>query len=806
MTITMTGWMLVVQMGSALGLPMGEEQGLAGNTTVLSVPAVANLGLGFAPRWSLNLVGLDLGYYQNWLSIADLNMLMREAYIDEETKQTLLAKLPERTWDLFLQTDASLLSFSVGRVSFAFRPVGRVWLRLPTDLVRLAYDGLRIGRTYDFSDLEGEAVMYGALSTGYSFPLRMRDFLGIQDEREIEVGFDLAFLWGVGVMELDPSTKYLIASDRSIAYGMDTVRFRTAGALTWDSAFSVAPAGVGVNLSMSAATELDAQTSLTLAVENVFGFINWYNNTLEGMATLDEDSLLVGDLRDAGDDIGAYLDRKFRDTLALEEREPFQTRLDPVIRLGVRFRPVAYPQFILHATYTQGFRNGLWGTTTPRVDAGAEYALASWLPLRLGITLGGRVGWGLGVGTGIRAGRFALDLGYTALAGVGTGARGEHAYLTMGLVGPVTGTFRGVILDSVIQKPVIARVTVYTRTKEIPVQVDSLGRFELPLMGRFRVKVEHPEYAFREYAFEVKPGKVVEETLRLRPLIAPVVLKFVDADTRRPVAGVDFTLQATAREPVKARSDSAGVWKGRLFEGRWRLVARHPDYFDRTDEIFVRGGEPLERTLTLKPLFGELVVRVVDAEKGTPLEARVVLKKGTGEQVVDTTTGQDGVVAFRLREGVYRIEVDKPGTRYIKRQARVEIRGGTKVEKEMALLRKAMVFTFRNIYFDLNKATIRPESYPVLDSIAQMLLENPTVKVEIAGHTDARGSFTYNLRLSQARAEAVREYLISKGVEPERLIAKGYGESRLIVKNARTEEEHQMNRRVEFRILGEVRR
>lgn len=337
-------------------------------------------------------------------------------------------------------------------------------------------------------------------------------------------------------------------------------------------------------------------------------------------------------------------------------------------------------------------------------------------------------------------------------------------------------------------------------------QLDSTGAFSLPVMGPIRVKVEHPDYAFREYAFEVPAGKVVEETLRLRPITAPVVLRFVDRETRKPVAGVDFTLNLVGRSPIQGQTDSTGTWQGRLREGRYRVVARHPDYFEHADEIFVRGGVPLEKTFALQPLFGTLVVKVVDAEKATPLQARVVLRKGTGEVLVDTTTDEKGMVSFRLREGVYRIEVDKPKTRYIKRQARVEVKGGATVEKEMALLRKAMVFTFRNIYFDLNKATLRPESYPVLDSIAQMLLENPTVKVEIAGHTDTRGSFTYNLRLSQARAESVRRYLISKGVEPERLIAKGYGESQPIIKNARTEAEHQQNRRVEFRILGEVRR
>ena len=113
-----------------------------------------------------------------------------------------------------------------------------------------------------------------------------------------------------------------------------------------------------------------------------------------------------------------------------------------------------------------------------------------------------------------------------------------------------------------------------------------------------------------------------------------------------------------------------------------------------------------------------------------------------------------------------------------------------------------MHIILRGITFEFNKATLKPESFPVLDSIAEILLKNPKIKVEIQGHTDNIGSEKYNLKLSQKRAEAVREYLIFKGVAPERLIAKGYGESKPIADNG-TEEGRALNRRVEFVILGE---
>ena len=115
-----------------------------------------------------------------------------------------------------------------------------------------------------------------------------------------------------------------------------------------------------------------------------------------------------------------------------------------------------------------------------------------------------------------------------------------------------------------------------------------------------------------------------------------------------------------------------------------------------------------------------------------------------------------------------------------------------------------MEFTFRNIYFEFNKADLKPESYPVLDSLVTFLQEHSNIIVEIQGHTDSKGSDRYNLGLSQRRAESVRNYLIMHGIDPIRLVAKGYGENYPVASNA-TEQGRALNRRVVFKILGVVK-
>jgi outer membrane protein OmpA-like peptidoglycan-associated protein len=101
------------------------------------------------------------------------------------------------------------------------------------------------------------------------------------------------------------------------------------------------------------------------------------------------------------------------------------------------------------------------------------------------------------------------------------------------------------------------------------------------------------------------------------------------------------------------------------------------------------------------------------------------------------------------------------------------------------------------VFFDNNKATLKPESFPVLDKAAIGMKDWGDVKIEVAGYTDSVDSDEHNMKLSQSRAETVRDYLISKGISADRISAKGYGESSPIADNA-TEEGRAKNRRVEL--------
>ena len=106
----------------------------------------------------------------------------------------------------------------------------------------------------------------------------------------------------------------------------------------------------------------------------------------------------------------------------------------------------------------------------------------------------------------------------------------------------------------------------------------------------------------------------------------------------------------------------------------------------------------------------------------------------------------------------------------------------------------------QNIFFEVDKYELQTKSMTQLEKIHRFMTENPSVKIEISGHTDNSGTPAYNLSLSQKRAQSVYDYLVAHGVQPGRLLAKGYGADQPIADNS-TEEGRQQNRRIEFKVL-----
>jgi len=128
----------------------------------------------------------------------------------------------------------------------------------------------------------------------------------------------------------------------------------------------------------------------------------------------------------------------------------------------------------------------------------------------------------------------------------------------------------------------------------------------------------------------------------------------------------------------------------------------------------------------------------------------------------------------------------------------------TTIVLEQLVLEKAIVL--EDIYYDFDRAEIRPDAAEKLNSLVKILKDNPNIRIELSSHTDSRGTEVYNQELSQRRAESAVEYIISQGIAGDRLVARGYGESQPIAPNENPDgsdnpEGRQMNRRTEFKVI-----
>lgn len=194
---------------------------------------------------------------------------------------------------------------------------------------------------------------------------------------------------------------------------------------------------------------------------------------------------------------------------------------------------------------------------------------------------------------------------------------------------------------------------------------------------------------------------------------------------------------------------------------------------------------------------------------------KVTLVAEDGEVVSETFTGDDGAFRFRVyTEEKYNLIGEKTDyfttrrafstlNKTVDKSTLTEfitnVNFDVDIQMDRIVLEKPIVLN--NIYYDLDKADIRPDAAVVLDSLVQIMNDNPDIYIELGSHTDARAEDAYNMDLSRRRAISAVEYIIQNGVNPERIVAKGYGETQLIIPNARTEDEHQKNRRTEFKVL-----
>lgn len=215
-----------------------------------------------------------------------------------------------------------------------------------------------------------------------------------------------------------------------------------------------------------------------------------------------------------------------------------------------------------------------------------------------------------------------------------------------------------------------------------------------------------------------------------------------------------------------------------------------------------------------KTLYFEGIV--YDATNRNPIPGKFqLIDIKTGKEIIfaeaDKLTGEFTVSLPLNRE--YALNVSYPGYNFFSKNFDMTNPEGLEaihMDVPMVPITSDLPTVLENVFFDLGKSTLRPESFVELDKLFDYLVKNPTLKIEIGGHTDTRGDDKDNLKLSNDRAKAVYDYIVNKGVDAKRMTFKGYGETKTVVSDAEiaklsTDKEkeaaHQRNRRTEYKIV-----
>ncbi len=262
--------------------------------------------------------------------------------------------------------------------------------------------------------------------------------------------------------------------------------------------------------------------------------------------------------------------------------------------------------------------------------------------------------------------------------------------------------------------------------------------------------------------------------------------------------------------PMNSSSDDFGV----------TFINEKEGYFSSNREGG-KGDDDIYKFINNSPDFKVayyyMAATIVDDASGTPIpNAKVKLFDSRGNPVTEGTADAEGKFRYQVITGQNYTVITEDANhltantvfstigKTLSQDDLPDFENDVDLPTTIKMIKKEvnLVIVLENIYYDYNSADIRDDAAEELDNLLTLLNDNSDMRIELSSHTDARGDAKYNQKLSQKRAESAKKYIVDRGIGDDRIIPKGYGESRLIVENANSEEEHQKNRRTEFKILG----
>jgi peptidoglycan-associated lipoprotein len=311
----------------------------------------------------------------------------------------------------------------------------------------------------------------------------------------------------------------------------------------------------------------------------------------------------------------------------------------------------------------------------------------------------------------------------------------------------------------------------------------------------------------------------------LFPYVAEDMKLYFSSDGHPGFGGLDLfvvkrisgkTVIENLAQPVNSTGDDFGIF---LFRADRGFFTSNREGGKGDDDIYTFVNEDPDLKVVNYYLQGITYTPDSAGMKVLP-NTKVSLIDANGDVLQDFVTGNDGKFLFRVYENEDYDLMGETDGYLVKRQIyttkgkSVDPAGLKDLVTNITLdtilvldkIELNKIFVLENIYYNYAKSDIRPDAAKELDKLVQLLVDNPEIKIELSSHTDSVDTDSYNIQLSQRRAESAVNYIVQRGIAPDRLVARGYGESRPIARNTNPDgtdnpDGRQKNRRTEFKIL-----
>lgn len=420
-------------------------------------------------------------------------------------------------------------------------------------------------------------------------------------------------------------------------------------------------------------------------------------------------------------------------------------------------------------------------------------------------------------GVGVNFNNYAVGYAYQAdMNPLISGSTGSHEIQLMfkfnnsenqPLIIPKVNVF-GTVTDKLDNKPISAQIGVFeNKTSITKIKTDSQkGHYGTALEPEktYTLKVTAKGYYPKEENITLTKGiKELEHNIKLISKTALITGKITNKITGQPAESEVSFLEGT-RVVKTVKTDADGNYSTELTkEKTYTIKVKADNYDDKEDEISIKKeDDKLVKDMKLSPNL-TLTGKITDSKTGTPLSAKLDLYNlKTNKLVGSVNSDADGNYSLSI-PNIESFSVSVSADKYLFLTENFDI-DFTNFEntKDFALqpLEVGASIILKNIFFDTGKSDLRPESYTEIDRLIFVMMQNPTLRVKISGHTDNTGTVAFNNQLSKDRAQSVVDYMVSKGIKKERLMSEGFGSSKPIDTND-TEEGKQNNRRVEAEVF-----